>query len=81
MKTVVKLFARARDLVGASTVELDLSDSATVADLRVALGEHYPNLGPLVSNLLVSVGTDYAAPNSVIAGRQDVACFPPVSGG
>ena len=81
MKTVIKLFARARDLVGASTVELDLSESATVADLRVALGERYPNLRPLVANLLVSVGTDYAAPTSVIAGRKDVACFPPVSGG
>ena len=81
MTTVVKLFARARDLVGTSTVELDLSESATVADLRTALGEQYPNLGPLVSNLLFSIGTDYAAPTSVVGGRKDVACFPPVSGG
>ena len=81
MKTVVKLFARARDLVGASTVELDLSESATVADLRAALGEQYPNLRPLAANLLVSVGTNYATPTSVVGGRKDVACFTPVSGG
>lgn len=81
MKTIIKLFAKARDLAGASQLELDLPDSATVADLRVALGEHCPALRPLMSSLLVAIGTDYAGPTAKIGGRTDLAVFPPVSGG
>ena len=81
MKTKLKLFAKARDLVGAAELELDLPESATVADLRIALGEHSPALRPLLASLLVAVGTDYASPTTRIGGRQDLAVFPPVSGG
>lgn len=81
MKTKLKLFAKARDLVGAAELELDLPESATVADLRSALGEYSPALQPLLASLLVAVGTDYASPTTRIGGRQDLAVFPPVSGG
>ena len=81
MKTVVKLFARARDLAGAPALELDLPDSATAADLRLALGERVPALEPILSSLLIAVGNDYAAPTTPVAGRTDLAVFPPVSGG
>ena len=81
MKTVVKLFARARDLAGSPALELDLPDSATAADLRIALGERVPALQPILSSLLIAVGNDYAAPTTRVAGRTDLAVFPPVSGG
>ena len=81
MKTVVKFFARARDLVGSPALELDLPESATAADLRIALGERVPALEPLLPSLLIAVGNDYAAPMTCVAGRTDLAVFPPVSGG
>lgn len=81
MKTVLKLFARARDLAGSPTVEVDLPESATAADLRVALGEQVPTLRPILSSLLIAVGNDYAAPTTPVGGRTDLAVFPPVSGG
>ena len=81
MKTVIKLFAKARDLVGTSDIELDLTDSATAADLRIKLGEAFPALRPILPSLLVAVGTDYAAPATRVGGRTDLAVFPPVSGG
>ncbi|MFM9964560.1 MAG: MoaD/ThiS family protein [Planctomycetaceae bacterium] len=81
MKTVVKLFARARDLAGSPTLELDLPESATATELRVALGERVPALQPILSSLLIAVGNDYAAPTTSVAGRTDLAVFPPVSGG
>ena len=81
MKTVLKLFARARDLAGSPSLELDLPDTATAADLRAALGEQVPALQPLLSSLLIAIGNDYAAPTTRVAGRSDLAVFPPVSGG
>lgn len=81
MKTAVKLFARARDLAGSPTLELDLPESATAADLRIALAERVPGLEPILSSLLIAVGNDYAAPATRVAGRTDLAVFPPVSGG
>ena len=81
MKTVLKLFARARDLAGSPSMELDLPDSATAADLRAALGEQVPALQPILASLLIAVGNDYAVPTTRVAGRTDLAVFPPVSGG
>lgn len=81
MKTVLKLFARARDLAGSPMLELDLPESATAADLRVALGERVPALQPILPSLLIAVGNDYAVPTTRVAGRNDLAVFPPVSGG
>jgi molybdopterin converting factor small subunit len=81
MKTVLKLFARARDLAGSPTLELDLPESATAADLRNVLAERVPALQPILSSLLIAIGNDYAAPTTPVAGHTDLAAFPPVSGG
>lgn len=81
MTLTVKLFARARDLAGSSTVTVTLPDAATVADLRCALAEQYPVLAPLTPHLLVAIGTDYAHDRTALSASADVACFPPVSGG
>ncbi len=81
MKTVIKLFAKARDLAGTPVIELDLNESQTADELRVALGEQVPELRPLLPSLLIAVGNDYALPTTLVGGRTDLAVFPPVSGG
>ena len=77
----VKLFAKARDLVGSSTVQLAWSDGQVVAHLKQVLSEQYPALVPLIPRLLVAVNNDYAADSTAISQADEVACFPPVSGG
>ena len=81
MNVTVRLFARARDLAGAERVELQLSENATVADLRQALCRECPDLAPLAPHMLVAVGNDYADDKSAIPAGIELACFPPVSGG
>lgn len=81
MNLNVKLFARARDLVGSGNILVELPDAANVAALRQALTAQYPPLTPLVSSLLVAVGTNYASDETALTPSSDVACFPPVSGG
>lgn len=81
MKVDVKLFARARDVAGAETVSVELSDSATVVDLRAALVLKFPEMESLVPNLLVAVGNEYADDETTLDASKEIACFPPVSGG
>lgn len=81
MTVTVKLFARARDLAGAASVQLQLPVSATVADLRRSLAQQIPALAPLCGHLLVAIGTSYASETAPLDETSDIACFPPVSGG
>lgn len=77
----VKLFAKARDLVGSPTVQVPWSDGDSVAQLKQVLCEQHPSLVPLVPRLLVAVNNNYAADGTKLAASDEVACFPPVSGG
>jgi len=77
----VLLFARARDLAGADTVEIDLPAGATVADLRRALSERYPKLGPLAARSAFAVDAEFVGDETALSQLAVVALLPPVSGG
>lgn len=77
----IRLFARARDLAGSEMVAVELPDSATVGDLRAGLREQCPALEPVIANLHVAIGTDYANDAATLNESQSISCFPPVSGG
>ena len=81
MNVEVRLFARARDLAGSDCVQVELPAAARVIDLRAALAERCPALRPLVPNLLVAIGTEYADDATAVRPGAEIACFPPVSGG
>ncbi len=77
----VRLFARARELAAQEWIPVAMAEGKTVADLRRALSEQYPQLESLSGQLLIAVDNAYAGENQVLNERQEVACFPPVSGG
>jgi molybdopterin converting factor subunit 1 len=77
----VKLFARSKELVGQPTVDVDWVDGSSVSELKRILGERYPQLQPLLPRLLFAINNDYANEASTIRCSDEVACFPPVSGG
>jgi molybdopterin converting factor subunit 1 len=81
MTIPVQLFAQARDLAGAPRLELELDGGATVADLKAALLKARPALARLERSLLVAVNGEYAADAALLSVTDEVACFPPVSGG
>jgi sulfur-carrier protein len=81
MTITVKLFARARDLAGTDRVELELPEPGYVRDVKERLATRFPDLSPLVPNLLVAVGSEYARDDLSLTSTADIACFPPVSGG
>lgn len=78
---VVKLFAGAKQVAGAPVVELELKSNATVADLRAALVDRYPDLALLVRRAMIAVDCEFAQDTCVIPAKAEVALIPPVSGG
>lgn len=81
MKVTVKLFAAARELAGASEAVVELSNVATVGDLRCATAQQWPRLAPLAAQSLMAVNAEYAADALQLKPGDEVALIPPVSGG
>jgi molybdopterin converting factor subunit 1 len=81
MQLSVRIFARARDLVGKSEVVVELPAGATVADLRRRLSVDYPALKSLLENSALAVNDEFADDSSLLPPSSEVALLPPVSGG
>ncbi len=78
---IVRLFARARDLVGAPTVTVELPVGAKVGDLRRRLAQERPALAALLPRCALAVNDEFADDNDVLPAGASVAILPPVSGG
>lgn len=81
MKVTIRLFARMRDLVGAGTLERTLPPQATVADLLAALQTEFPALDGVTNRMIISVNKEFAQAHTGLAEGDEIAMFPPVSGG
>lgn len=77
----VKLFAVAKQAAGADSINLEVSDQPTVAEVRRALIDAVPALSPAAKFLLFAVNAEYAGDQTPIAAASEIACIPPVSGG
>lgn len=81
MSVEVKLFAVARQLAGSDTIRIELREGATVAELRAALAQQYPDLANVLRHVMFALDADYASDDTVISPTAEIACIPPVSGG
>jgi len=80
MTVNILAFGIAKDIFGASTIKVDLADTALTADLKQALEQQYPRLKQLAS-YMVAVNNEYAGDELVLDARDEIAIIPPVSGG
>jgi molybdopterin synthase catalytic subunit len=81
MRVNVLLFATLKDRAGADQVALDLPDGATVSDARAALAAAYPALAPHLPTAVAALNQEFAEPNDTVRPGDELAFFPPVSGG
>lgn len=81
MKVSIKLFARLRELVGTGTLERTLIDNATISDLIQSLQKEFPKLAEAAPRTIISVNREFADADTPLADGDEVAFFPPVSGG
>lgn len=80
MKIKILAFGITKDILGGSTVEMQIPTGASVADLRMTLYAQYPALQKL-NQLAIALNTEYAAEEQQIDERDEVVLIPPVSGG
>lgn len=81
MKVPVTLFAGYREMVGRGQVEVEVQDGATVEDVWTALVGAHPTLARYRPHTLFAIGNEYVGTEHPIRPGEEVACFPPVSGG
>ena len=81
VKVPVTLFARYREAVGRGRIEVEVPDGATVGAVWSALAAAHPVLARYRMHTLFAIGNDYVDADRPIQAGEEVACFPPVSGG
>jgi molybdopterin synthase catalytic subunit len=81
IRVTVKLFARLRELVGAGELERELDEGSKVEDLLSSLYVEHPGLADLTSRTIIAVNQEFATPNTQLSDGDEIAVFPPVSGG
>ena len=81
MRLRVRLFAVAKQAAGRDSIDLELPQGATIAQLRHRLGVQVPQLSALAPQMLFAINRQYADDEAIVPPGADVACIPPVSGG
>jgi MoaE-MoaD fusion protein len=77
----VLFFGAARDAVGSEEIDFNLTSPSDAATARAQLLAAYPSLQRFGNSLLLAVNQEYAQPDRVIQDGDELAVFPPVSGG
>ncbi len=77
MTVQVKLFAHLRERLGFAERSLELPEGTTVA----GVWESVSGEAELPSHVLAAVNLSYAEPDAAVRDGDEVAFFPPVTGG
>ena len=77
----VYLFATLRDRAKARSIEVALDGPTTVAALRQIIAAQHASLAELLPQALVAVNQEFAFDEDAVNPDNEVALFPPVSGG
>ncbi len=77
MTVAVKFFASLKEQLGCDGATVEIGEVATAADiwLQASGGKALPG------NVLVAINMEYADANHVVRDGDEVAFFPPVTGG
>ncbi|MEA1978278.1 MAG: molybdopterin converting factor subunit 1 [Chloroflexota bacterium] len=74
-------FATMRDLAGVREETVSLPDGLRVKDLKSLLGEKHPELIKAFNSAIFAVNREFAFDDHPLKDGDEVAIFPPVSGG
>ncbi len=76
MKIAVKYFANMREIMGKADDSVELAEGASVNDLWQQVSSE-----PMPENTLIAVNMEYTNGEHKLAEGDEVAFFPPVTGG
>ena len=77
----VLFFGGARDAAGHDEIDVSLNSPANTESARSQILSQYPELQRFGNSLLLAVNQEYAQPETAIHDGDELALFPPVSGG
>lgn len=80
MTLQILLFGITTDLLGTSSIELELPKNSTIANLKLLVAAQYPPFQKLEA-YAVAVNETYAKDDLILKPNDIVAIIPPVSGG
>ncbi len=81
MRVSIRLFARLREIVGASEVEREVPDGATLGAVWELLAGEHPALASYTRSISGAINADYAHMDAPVRDGDEIAFLPPVSGG
>jgi MoaD family protein len=81
MNVRAEFYSRLREIVGASTLEITLPDTATINDLIQQLFSEYPKLRDFQKSMLFGIGVDFVEKNRPLHDGDVIAIMPPAQGG
>jgi molybdopterin converting factor subunit 1 len=77
----IRLFARLREIAGASELTRQIPDGAAATDAWHSLVAEFPALGDYTRAVSCAVNEEYAKLTATLHDGDEVAFLPPVSGG
>ena len=77
----IRLFARLREIAGASELRRELPDGGTARDVWNALAADHPELSAYTASISCAINEDYARLTAPVKDGDEIAFLPPVSGG
>ncbi len=81
MKIKILYFALFREATGISEEIIEFQEGAKMQSLEDQLTTLHPSLANLQSSAIYSVNRKYVKPNLILKEGDEVALFPPISGG
>lgn len=80
MTTKILLFGITTDLLGASSLDLEIPVNSSIADFKQHLLAKHPVLEN-INSYAIAVNESYASDEIIITENDVIAIIPPVSGG
>jgi MoaE-MoaD fusion protein len=81
MQVRLLFFATLKDIVGAREMRLEVPHGSTVADVLTHLESTYPRVKDYRPVVLTAINEEYVDQSALVQEGDEVAIFPPVSGG
>ena len=81
MDVTIKFFASYRELLGEDELVFEVGEGATVGELLEFLKERFPALAQQGYSPLTAVNLTHVSKRHILEDGDEVAIFPPVSGG
>jgi len=79
----IRFFAGFREKIGAEKIEVSVPDETTLADFITRLESDYPEISALIekNKATIAVNHEIVDMDQTISDGDEIALFPPVSGG